>query len=65
MWDVGGDWLDIGTVVSHTVSMTTPRRTLTFYIADPQGRPSIRTTHQGVVNLMVDQGWTVTDIIES
>jgi hypothetical protein len=40
----------------------TSTRVLTFHIADPKGRPSIRTTNQEVADLMVRQGWTVTDI---
>lgn len=42
-----------------------PTRTITFIIADRQGRPSIRTTDQSYAMFMEAQGWMVCDVIES
>lgn len=43
--------------------MTEPR-TLTFVIADKQGRPTMRTTRQRQAEFMERQGWTVIDVVE-
>lgn len=37
-------------------------RTLRFTITDRNGRPSITTTNPLLADLMVSQGWTVTNV---